>query len=237
MSTVAKVLAELKKKGNPERIRVFANHGAPPDRMYGVSVADMKAIAKSIRGEQELAYALYETGNGDAMYLAGMVADGARMTKKRLDAWAKGASWLMIAEYTVPRVATESPHARSLALAWMKSRNEAVASCGWSTYAGLVAVTEDDELELDEVAELLGRVEDEIDDAPNRVRYTMNGFVIAVGSYVRPLSRKAKATAKRLGRVDVDLGGTSCKVPLAADSIAKVEKSGRLGKKRKTLKC
>ncbi len=237
MKTVSQVMTALKKKGKPERIRVFANHGAPTDKLFGVSVADMKVIAKQIKGQQELACELYETGNGDAMYLAGMVADGALMTRRLLDRWAKQANWQMISEYTVPWVATESEHGRALALEWMKSRKESVASSGWNTYSGLLAVRPDDELDLAEIKALLKRIEKEIGTAPNRVKYTMNGFVIAVGCYVAPLSKQAKALAKKLGKVEVEMGGTACKVPLAAETIAKVEKMGRLGKKRKTIKC
>ena len=65
----------------------------------------------------------------------------------------------------------------------------------------------------------------------------MNGFVIAVGAYVTPVMKQAKATAKKLGKVDVDMGGTSCKVPIALVYIEKLEKSGRAGKKRKTTRC
>ncbi len=65
----------------------------------------------------------------------------------------------------------------------------------------------------------------------------MNGFVISVGSYVKPLSKQAKTVAKKIGKVNVDLGGTSCKVPLATEYIEKVQKSGRAFKKRKTIKC
>ncbi|MHC5108340.1 MAG: DNA alkylation repair protein [Planctomycetota bacterium] len=236
MNTVAKVMAELKKKGNPLRIQAFAPHGAP-DNLFGVSVADMKVIAKKIKGEQQLAYELYQTGNGDAMYLAGMVADGSLMNKKQLESWAKNASWPMVSEYTVPRVATESKHARDLAMKWIKSKKESVASSGWSTYAGIVTVTPDEDLNLAEIKSLLKQIEKEIDSAANRVRYTMNGFVIAVGAYVLPLSKQATATAKKLGKVEVDMHGTSCKVPLATVYIAKIEKSGRAGKKRKTIKC
>ncbi|MEM7479447.1 MAG: DNA alkylation repair protein [Planctomycetota bacterium] len=237
MDKVNQVMAALKKKGNPQRIKTFANHGAPTDAIFGVSVADMKVIAKQIKGKQELACELYETGNSDAMYLAGMVADGSQMTKKLLDSWAKKATWLMISEYTVPGVATESKHARGLATKWIAAKRESVASSGWSTYAGIVATTDDDELDLAEIRDLLGHVESEIGEAKNRVRYTMNGFVISVGSYVIPLSTRAKQVAKKIGKVDVDLGGTSCKVPLATEYIAKVENSGRQGKKRKTIKC
>ncbi|MAW60980.1 MAG: DNA alkylation repair protein [Planctomycetes bacterium] len=237
MNTLKQVMAALKKQGNPERIQVFANHGAPPDQMFGVSVADMKVIAKQIKGKQELAYELYETGNGDAQYLAGMVADGAQMTKVRLDQWARKALWQMVSEYTVPWVASESKHAQALALKWMNARKEGVATSGWNTYSGMVTVTPDDELDLAEVDMLLDQIDEGIDDAMNRVRYTMNGFVIAVGTYVKPLSKKAKSIARRLGKVEVELGGTSCKVPLATEAISKAEKAGRAGKKRKTIKC
>ncbi len=143
----------------------------------------------------------------------------------------------MISEYTVPGVATESKHARDLPVKWIRSKNESVASSGWSTYAGIVAVTPDEELDLAEIKALLKEIEKGIGSAPNRVRYTMNGFVIAVGSHALPLSKEAKATAKKLGKVEVDVHGTSCKVPLATEYIEKVEKAGRAGKKRKTVKC
>ena len=195
------------------RLKAFIPHGAPIDDMYGVSVADMKVMAKTIKGNQELACELYECGNADAMYLAGMVADGGLMTKKLLDSWAKKSSWLMISEYTVPKVAAESKHCRSLAQQWMKSKKENVASCGWASYAAHVTTTADDELDLAEIKGLLKQVESEIDGAAERVKYTMNGFVIAVGSYVLPLAKQAKATAKKLGKVEVDMNGTSCDPP------------------------
>jgi len=65
----------------------------------------------------------------------------------------------------------------------------------------------------------------------------MNNFVIAVGTYVRPLLAAAKKTAKQLGAVAVDMGDTACSIPLAAASIAKAEAAGKIGKKKKTLRC
>ncbi len=236
MSSVTKIMKDLKKKGSEQTRRIFQQHGAS-DNTFGVKVADLKVIAKTIKGNQELACELYETGNHDAMYLAGLVADGKRMTKKQLDDWAKSPGWQWTSEYTVPWVASESLHGRELALKWMKSKKESIASCGWCTYSGLVAITPDEELDLTEIKGLLKRVEKEIGSAANRVKYTMKVFVIAVGAYVRPAMKQAKATAKKLGKVDVDMGGTACKVPLALDYIEKIEKSGRAGKKRKTTRC
>ena len=92
-------------------------------------------------------------------------------------------------------------------------------------------------MDLDEIRTLLKMVEDHINTAPGRTRYNMNGFVISVGTYVKPLLKAAKSTAKRIGEVQVDMGDTSCKVPFAPDYIAKVEAMDRVGKKRKTAKC
>ena len=143
----------------------------------------------------------------------------------------------MLSEYTVAWVATESPYGRDLAMKWMRSKQESVATSGWCTYAGIVATKPDEELDLAEVEELLNHVVERIDAAPNRVRYTMNGFVIAVGAYVKPLLKQAKRVAKTIGKVSVDLGDTVCKVPLASAYIEKIESSGRVGKKRKMIKC
>lgn len=205
--------------------------------MFGVKIGDLKVVAKKIKGDQALALQLYETGNLDAMYLAGLVANGSRMSKKELNSWAKGASWKMVSEYSVPWVATESPAGRQLALKWIDSREESIASCGWNTIAAWVAVRPDAELDLDEISGLLDRVTREIHDAPHRVRYCMNNFVIAVGSAVKPLITRAKAAAKRIGKVEVEMGGTDCRVPPALETIAKIESMGRLGVKRKVARC
>jgi hypothetical protein len=65
----------------------------------------------------------------------------------------------------------------------------------------------------------------------------MNGFVIAVGAYVPELTELALKTADKIGKVEVDMGGTSCKVPDARAYIEKIQQRGTIGKKRKTAKC
>jgi 3-methyladenine DNA glycosylase AlkD len=238
MPTVTSIMAELKKKGSEKTRKTYARHGMAAERVYGVSVADLKLILKKIKGDQPLACELYSTGIMDAMYLAGMVADGSKMPAKQLHEWADGAANMqMIAEYTVPWVAVENPQARELALQWMKSKKEHVASAGWCTSAGIVATKPDEELDLAEIEELLASVVKGVGGAQNRVRRSMVSFVIAVGSYVKPLLKQAKASARQIGDVSVDVGDTACKVPVAIEYIEKIEAAGRVGKKRKTMRC
>jgi 3-methyladenine DNA glycosylase AlkD len=236
MNRVEEVMAELKKKGSEQTRKTLRRHGVTGD-LFGVKIADLKPIAKKIKGDQELACQLYETGNYDAMYLSGLVADGSLMTKRQLDSWAKQASCSTISEYTVSQVASEHPRARDLAVKWIKSKQPSIACSGWCTYIGVLATRPDEELDVDEVKELLDHVAEKIHSAPNLVRYSMNNYVIAVGTYVKPLLKQAKRAAKSIGVVAVDMGDTACKVPLATAYIAKVEKMGRVGKKRKTMKC
>ena len=74
MATAKSILVELAQKGNPKTQQIYARHGMPAERVYGVSVADLKVIAKAIKGEQALALEVYKSGVMDAMYLAGLIS-------------------------------------------------------------------------------------------------------------------------------------------------------------------
>ena len=134
-------------------------------------------------------------------------------------------------------VAAESKHGWDLALEWIESKKEDVAAAGWNTLAHLVAITDDADLDIAHLKKLLQQVEKTIHAAPNHVRYGMNGFVIAVGAYVKSLTDAAIKTAEKIGEVSVDMGNTACKVPFAPDYIKKIQKRGTIGKKRKSARC
>jgi 3-methyladenine DNA glycosylase AlkD len=234
--TAAEIVKELSFLGNESTKRVLMNHGAR-EPFYGVKVEDLKKIQKRVKVDHRLALELYDTGISDAMYLAGLIADDAKMSKQDLQRWLDQAYWYMLSEYTVPWVATGSPHGRELARKWVDGKKEAVAAAGWCTLAGLVLTRPDEKLDLAELKALLKRVATTIHDQPNRVRHTMNGFVIAVGGAVAPLADLAIATGEKVGKVSVDMGKTACKVPFAPDCIRKIHDRGNLGRKRKTMKC
>ncbi|OWY71879.1 DNA alkylation repair protein [cyanobacterium TDX16] len=234
--TAKKILSELKSLGRDTYKKVLLNHGVA-EPVFGVKIEEMKKIVKRVKKDYRLALDLYDTGVYDAMYLAGLIADDAKMTKKDLEHWLAKATSDALAQFTVAWVAAESPHGRELALKWIDSPKENTATAGWATLSGLVAIKDDADLDLAELKRLLQRVQKTIHDAPNLVRYAMNSFVICVGSYVKPLSELALQTAAKIGPVSVDLGNTACKVPGAVEYIRKVEKRGTIGKKRKTVKC
>lgn len=234
--TLKEVMTELAAKATPSTKRTYLRHGAP-EPIFGVRIGDMQPIRKRIKGDQQLALDLYATGNSDAMYLAGLVVDSAKMTTKQLNQWLKNCVWHMHAGYTVPSVAAEHPEAIAMALKWIESPRELTATAGWSTLASVVSVRPDDELPVKQIASLLERVAKSIHSAPNRVRYAMNNFVICCGTYVAPLAAMALATARKIGPVEVDMGDTDCKVPEAESYILKCRRGSAVAPKRKTTRC
>jgi 3-methyladenine DNA glycosylase AlkD len=234
--TAAEIVKELKPLGSESIKKVLLKHGIQ-EPLFGVKVEELKKIQKRIKKDYRLALDLYDTGIYDAMYLAGLIADDPKMTRENLQHWADKATCTALCGSTVAWVAAESLHGWDLAREWIDSRKETVAVTGWATLSSLVGIKDDADLDLAELKRLLLRVQKTLSKEPDRVRYAMNGFVIAVGTYVKPLTDLALQTARKLGTVSVDVGDTSCKVPYAPDYIEKAQKKGIVGKKRKTAKC
>ncbi|MBD3673832.1 MAG: DNA alkylation repair protein [Planctomycetaceae bacterium] len=235
-ASASAILKQLKSLGNDRYCSTMKKHGVV-ETLYGVKIEDMKKILKTTGQDHELALELFDSGVYDAMYLAGLMADSRKMTKTVLRKWLKQAKSPTLFEYTVPWLAAESQHGHALAVEWIDRKNEQQAAAGWATYCSLLSITPDEELDLPEVKQLLKRVEKSIHEVPDRVRYWMNNFVISVGCYVAPLTKNAINTAEKIGKVEVDMGETACKVPDAVSYIQKVEQRGTIGKKRKAARC
>ena len=234
--TTIEILEYLKAHGSEQTKKIYLNHGAR-EPFYGVKVEDLKKLIKKIKITNELALELYDTGNSDAMYLAGLIAKGSTMTKEQIQSWAEKANWYMLSEYTVAWVTTESKYGLELALEWIKLDKENIASSGWATLSTIVSIKPDEELDFDLIKNLFQIIKTNINKSENRVKYTMNQFILSVACYVMPLHDLAIDIANEIGKVNVNMGKTACKIPSVIEYVEKVKKSGRLGKKRKAIKC
>ena len=235
--TAQEILKELKPLGRESYKRVLMNNHGVQEPFFGVPISELKKFQKRIKKDYQLALDLYATGNYDAMYLAGLIADDSRMTKRDLQGWLDKANHQPLGCVTVAWVAAGSPHGWELALKWIDSPKAGAAAAGWAILSGLVAIKDDAQLDLTELKRLLARVQKEIHAAPDRVRYQMNSFVISVGCYVTSLTEPALRLGEKIGPLMCDLGNNSCETPFAPDYIRKVQQRGTIGKKRKTVKC
>src|SRR5664279_4778242 len=98
--TVEGIMKELRSKGSESIKKILLKHGAR-EPLFGVKIEDLKPIQKKIKKDYQLAKDLYATGNADAMYLAGLIADDQKMTKADLQTWVSQAVSQNISEYTV----------------------------------------------------------------------------------------------------------------------------------------
>lgn len=235
--TASDILDELEALGSEStKHMLMRNHGVK-EPCFGVKIGDMKKIQKRIKKDYQLALDLYDSGNYDAMYFAGLIADDARMTRRDLQRWVKKAYGGALTGCTVAWVAAGSAHGWDMALQWIDAAEDPIAETGWSTLSCLLALKEDADLDLPMLKNLMARVRKTIHHAPDIVRYAMNGFLIAAGCYVTSLTALALQIGEDLGPVTADLGNNQCKIPSASAYIRKVEQRGTIGKKRKKVKC
>ncbi|WMW80643.1 DNA alkylation repair protein [Undibacterium cyanobacteriorum] len=230
------ILKTLESLGSESYRAILRKHGAN-DPVFGVKIEEMKKLLKAHKGNTALACDLFATGNYDAQYLAGLMANGKEMSKEQLQQWLATANCNAIRRYSVAWVATESSHVVELINEWGSSSQEDVAATAWATLISYVSVTPDQALDLPWLQRLLDFVQTTIHQQPNEVRSGMNSFVIALGSFVAPLHDAAVQAGKAIGTVSIDVGDTACKIPFAPDYIAKVAARGAIGKKRKEIKC
>lgn len=215
--TLAETMSALEKAGSAQTRKTYARHGAA-EPMFGVSFATLKTLMKRIGVDQELALALWDTGNFDARNLALKIADPARMKASDLDRWAKAPSSRMCGGY-VAQLAAEGPHARNRVDAWLSAREEMKRCAGWSLVGALAM--HDEDMPAAWFAKRLEEIEKSIHASPNAERQAMLQALIAIGCRSTALRKSVTATAKRIGKVEIDHGDTDCKTPEAAPTLEK----------------
>lgn len=213
------VMHELERLGTAQNRKVYARHGVG-EAMFGVSFADLDKLQRKIKQHHALALELWATGNHDARILATKVADPQAMKRKDLESWAKDLDCYVIAD-ACSNVGAASPHGRELADKWIASKNEWIGQAGWNIVSRL-ATTEENGPEDEYFLSLLTTIEKRIHSCQNRVRYAMNGAMIAIGGRNQRLRKAALAAAGKVGRVEVDHGETGCKTPDAAAYIERI---------------
>lgn len=233
---LSEVMDYLESKGSEQTRKTFLRHGAP-DSMFGVKVGDLKPIEKKEKKNHSLAMELFATGNSDAQYLAGLIADPAKFTMVDFERWGLEAKWSMILEYALAWNIAESPICMEVCTKWIDSDNISLQESAWAALSAYLGIVDNSLLELGFHSKLIDRIEKTIHQQANLVKYCMNGYVIALGCAVPELSQRCKEAGVKIGKVAVFMGETACKVPEIITYIEKVEAKGRIGKKKKFAKC
>ncbi|CAM5187317.1 DNA alkylation repair protein OS=Lysinibacillus sphaericus OX=1421 GN=LS41612_04905 PE=4 SV=1 [Lysinibacillus sphaericus] len=195
---VEMVMQELEALGKERTKKIYMSNGAQ-EPLFGVATGAMKPIAKKIKLNQPLAEALYATGNYDAMYFAGIIAEPKAMTESDFERWIDGAYFYMLSDYVVAVTLAEADIAQQVADKWIASGEELKMSAGWSCYCWLLGNRPDVAFSESKMANMLEMVKSAIRNSPERTKSAMNNFLHTVGVSYVPLHDKALATAQRIG--------------------------------------
>ncbi|TKC19037.1 DNA alkylation repair protein [Robertmurraya kyonggiensis] len=232
----AAVMQELESLGKERLKKMYIGNGAE-EPLFGVATGAMKPMRKIIKKDQALAEELYATGNYDAMYFAGVIADPKAMTEEDFDRWMDGAYFFMLSDYVVAVTLAEADIAQQVADKWIASGEELRMSGGWSCYCWLLGNRKDSEFDTDKLSKMLDQVKNTIHDQPDNVKSAMNNFVYTVAISYVPLHDKAIETAKAIGSVEIKKGKKKPTVSVVFERIQKDLDRGILGFKRKYVRC
>lgn len=230
------VMQELEALGKERTKKIYISNGAH-EPLFGVATGAMKPIAKKIKINQRLAEELYATGNYDAMYFAGIIADPKAMTESDFDRWMDASYFYMLSDFVVAVTLSESDIAQDVADKWIASGDELRMSAGWSCYCWLLGNRLDNEFSESKIFNMLDNVKNTIHDSPERTKSAMNNFLYTVGISYSPLHDKAVETAKEVGTVEVKRDKKKSSFLNAYESIQKEIDKGKLGFKRKHVRC
>ncbi|WP_354312737.1 DNA alkylation repair protein [Sporosarcina psychrophila] len=230
------VMQELEALGKERMKKMYMSNGAH-EPLFGAATGAMKPIVKEIKMNQPLAEELYATGNYDAMYFAGIIAEPNAMTEADYDRWIDAAYFYMLSDYVVAVTLSESDIAQEVADKWIASGEELRMSAGWSCYCWLLGNRLDVEFSEAKISDMLDMVKNTIHDSPERTKSAMNNFIYTVGISYLPLHEKAIETAKAIGIVEIKRDKKKNSFLNAYESIQKEVDRGKLGFKRKHVRC
>lgn len=173
MTTTADVIAELAALEDPKIREVNARHGDD----HGVNLGKLRALAKRLKTQQDLAVELWNTADTAARLLAILICRPKTFGRDDVDTMLRQSRVPKVQDWLISYVVKKSPFAQELRLAWFADADPWVASAGWTLTADRV-VKDSEDLDL---PGLLDLIEAQMEHAPDRLQWAMNTCLAQIG--------------------------------------------------------
>ena len=208
---LADVMAELAQLEDPRARQVNEKHGDD----HGVNLSKLRAIAKRLKTQQDLARLLWETDDTPARLLAILICRPKAFERDELDRMLRESRVPKVHDWLVNYVVKKNPHCEVLRLAWSADPDPVVASAGWALTTERVAKNPEG---LD-LAGLLDVIEAEMKDAPDRLQWAMNHCLAQIGIEHAEHRTRAIGIGERLEVLKDYPTPPGCTSPFAPDWI------------------
>ena len=226
MASVKNVLDELQSKAKPDQLAGMAKYGMTVERRLGVSVPDMRRLAKELGRDHRLALDLWRSGIAEARIVAGMVADPAKLTEGQMEEWVKDIDSWDVCDQVCMNLFEKSQLAWKKIIDWSEREEEFVKRTAFSLIACLA--WHDKKASDEKFVELLPVIMREAADERNFVKKAVNWALRNIGKRNVRLNEAAISTAKEMQRLDSKAARW-----IAADAIRELESDAVQSRLRK----
>jgi 3-methyladenine DNA glycosylase AlkD len=216
MASVKDVLHKLQSKARPEQLKGMAKYGMTVEQRLGVSVPDMRKLAKEIGRDHKLALDLWRTGIGEARILAAMVDDPDKLTEEQMEDWVKGINSWDVCDQVCMNLFEKNPLAWQKIIDWSEREEEFVKRTAFSLIACLA--WHDKKASDEKFIELFPMIIRGATDERNFVKKAVNWALRNIGKRNLNLNEAAINTAKEIKRLDSKAARW-----IAADAIRELE--------------
>ncbi len=192
------VFAQLKSLGSEHVRKLYAQHGAG-DNQFGVSLGNLRGLARKMKTNHKLALELWVTGNADAMILATMLMAPDQLSSRDIERMVKSLTYYKLVDELVGNVIAKTPHVNDFADRWLDSPREMIGRAGWNLLIARILKGDADGLDFET---LLKKIETKILSAPKRKQESMNRCLVEIGVHMPRFTRKCLDLGERLGRFD-----------------------------------
>jgi 3-methyladenine DNA glycosylase AlkD len=226
MASVEEVLKKLKSEARPDQLEGMARFGMTPDQRWGVSVPDMRKIAKETGKNHSLALELWNTGIQEARMVAGMIGDPTQLTDEQMEEWVKDFNSWDVCDQVCMNLFDKSPLAWKKVYDWSQREEEFVKRAAYSLIACLA--WHDKNTKDEEFLKFLPLIIKDSTDERNFVKKAVNWALRSIGKRNQLLNIQAIKTAKEIQKLE----SRSARW-IAADAIRELESPAvkkRLGK-------
>jgi 3-methyladenine DNA glycosylase AlkD len=216
MASVKDVLGKLQSKAQPEQLKGMAKYGMAVEQRLGVSVPDMRKLAKEIGRDHKLALDLWKTGIAEARIVASLVGDPDKLTEEEMEDWVKGINSWDVCDQVCMNLFEKNQLAWKKIVDWSEREEEFVKRTAFSLIACLA--WHDKKASDEKFIELFPIIIREATDERNFVKKAVNWALRNIGKRNLNLNEAAINTAKEIQRLDSKAARW-----IAADAIRELE--------------
>lgn len=191
-----KVIEQLKSMANPRNVEGMARYGINPKNNLGISIYNLRPLAKEIGKDHELALRLWESGIHDARLLAVFIEDSTKITEEQMESWAKDFDSWDVCDQTCTSLFDMSPLAWKKVGDWAERKEEFVKRAAFSLLAGLAV--HDKKASDEQFLSISSLLKKHTLDERNYVKKAVNWAVRNIGKRNQFLNRKMIALSREM---------------------------------------